>query len=59
MTHEPKQNLAWLIERYASNPATADQLRRLPFFTVPADTEQKFKQLLDMLDQESDGPGNK
>jgi hypothetical protein len=51
MKPEPQQNLTWLIKRYASDPATADQVKRLPLFAIPTDTEHKFKRLLDKFDE--------
>lgn len=49
MDSEPNQDMGRHIVRYASDPATAGQLRKLPAFAVSDDTASVFGHLLEML----------
>jgi len=50
MNGEPKNELARLIVRYANDSTAAKQLRKLPAFAVPQDSESTFQVLLERLD---------
>lgn len=49
MNAEPDQGLGWLFAR--CDPAIARQLRKLPAFAVPDDTDSVFGHLLEKLEQ--------
>ena len=50
MNSESDKELAGVIAGLASDPATRRQLRRLPAFAVPEDSESVFRSLLNKLE---------
>ncbi|WP_158693504.1 hypothetical protein [Neorhizobium alkalisoli] len=49
--------LSQLVLRYAGDPTVVRQLKRLPAFGVPHDSEKMFQNLLDRLDRATAGAG--
>lgn len=49
--------LSQLVLRYAGDPTVAKQLKRLPAFGVPQDSDKMFQNLLDRLDRATAGAG--
>jgi hypothetical protein len=51
MTHEPQNELANVIRRYASDPVASRQLQRHSVFALPPDSTAMFQGLLEKLNQ--------
>jgi hypothetical protein len=51
MTSAREEELGRIIRRYVSDPASTQQLRRLPAFAVPKDAHDVFTRLLERLDE--------
>lgn len=51
MDTQADKELDRLIVSYARDPTAMKQLKRLPAFVVPKDTDEMFRDLLDRLDR--------